>query len=82
VTNGEINIDLGPIGHRGRIELDGQDISKYVRSVTVTATAGEFTKASLDLSPVAVRVQGKEIQTVVSSELEEILEALGWTPPA
>jgi hypothetical protein len=81
VTNSRITVDLGPIGHNGKIELDGKDISKYVRSVTVTATAGEFTKASLELTPVAVRVRGNQIQAVVSPELEEILEALGWTPP-
>lgn len=81
MTNGRVHLELGPIGHKSKIELDGQDISKHVRSITLTATAGEFTKVSLDLTPVHVHVQADQIQAEVSAELEDILEALGWTSP-
>jgi len=73
-----IKLDLN--GPSGRIELDGQDISKHVRAVDLKTEAGHFAEVTLFLTPLLVTAEADAV-IKIPAEVEEILEKLGWTPP-
>lgn len=76
-----IKLELVSAGRNGTINLDGQDISKYVSAVTVDARAGHHTSVTLDLAPLLVNLKADEVKVTLPTELEDLLERLGWTPP-
>lgn len=53
----EVHITLGPrMG--GKVVVDGQDISKYVRQVVIRGLAGDIPIVELELLPQVVTVEG------------------------
>lgn len=73
-------------GGFGRIELDGHDIAKNVRGVTVKLEAGEAPRVVLELSisEVEITTLGDSVSTFQVSMDEDtarVLQALGWLPP-
>jgi len=73
-----IKLDLK--GPSGRIELDGQDISKHVRAVDLKGDARTGAEVILFLTPLQVIAETDGV-IKIPAEMEEILEKLGWTPP-
>jgi hypothetical protein len=61
-------------GARARVELDGLDISRMCRAVTVTHNAGKMPTASLTLHATAVRIESRGVVLVDGSDLPESLE--------
>jgi hypothetical protein len=43
-----LKLTLAPVGHRSRIELNGEDISRFFRSVVVRASVDGQTQANLE----------------------------------
>jgi hypothetical protein len=69
-------------GRRGVVDIDGRDISRACRSVTVTGLAGEVPVVTVELlltGTVSTDVEGGA--AMVGPETSAALLALGWTPP-
>lgn len=64
-----------------KVELDGADISRLVRSVSIDAEAGVIPSVRLELAVFEVEsvAEGK---IHIASGTEDLLVRLGWTPPA
>lgn len=67
-----------------KIELNGHDISKGVRSVSLEHTAGEAPVVTLEL----IDLHGWDVETVdpravvrLTNGNRTVLERLGWRPP-
>jgi hypothetical protein len=68
---------------RGRIHLDGADVSGLVSGVHIDAGVGLVTTVELELRlAVSAELNGARVIVGLDSEIEELLVALGWTPPA
>lgn len=52
-----VRIEVGPTG-RGKILVDGKDISSVVRALTIHAAVGTLTEVTLDLINVETTVHG------------------------
>lgn len=65
------------------VKLDGEDISNKVRSITISARAGELPSVVLDLMVIEVDsdVPGSVPELRVTKESAELLERFGWTAP-
>ena len=68
-------------GPMGRISLDGHEVSTAVRSLKLTAGAGEMPTLMLELLPGAVHVNASDGKLLLEPGVVEILEAAGWTAP-
>lgn len=73
-------IQMGPPG-RGRVELDGVDVSNSVRAFTLRAEVGEFPVLELEMTPQWVAVDGAEVEVRIAPGTAHILQLAGWTPP-
>jgi len=79
VTNAEI--EVGRTGARGKIKIDGQDISGLVRGFSLDAGVSEATTLHLDLLPPRVSAQATDLTVHIQPKLAALLETLGWNPP-
>ena len=52
-----LRLDLGPHSRSTRVQLDGQDISRFVRRITLRCDVGEITTATIEYIG-AVTVEG------------------------
>ncbi|WP_405549703.1 hypothetical protein [Streptomyces microflavus] len=73
------SVHLTDIG--GTILVDGQDISRCVRSLTLTGDVRTGTRLELGLVLGEVQHEG-QTQVYLPARVAELLTALGWTPPA
>lgn len=69
-----------------RVEVNGQDISAAVRSVTVRYERDCRAEVSIELLTDTVEIdnlasEGTKTVLSMSSDVEDALTALGWTPP-
>jgi hypothetical protein len=77
-ANRELRLFLTPAGINCRLMIGDQDLSSFVRSVSITATAGETTVVSLDLIALGgITVEGMVaalgLEIVSEAELRERL---------
>lgn len=63
------------------IEVDGEDVSRAVRSATVYLDAGQPSEVTLDLALPVIEVLGAEAAIQVNDCARELLIKAGWTPP-
>lgn len=64
----------------GTVEVDGNDISRTVRGLTLTTEAGHLPRLVLDLLVFTSEADG-EAQVHIPADTAATLVALGWTPP-
>lgn len=69
----------GPVNQT--VELDGEDISRYVRSFSIDAEAGHLPEISLDLLVFELEAETSDTKIHLAPETAGILVRLGWTPP-
>lgn len=64
--------------------LDGEDISKQVRSISITADAGQLPAVVLELMVIEVDsdVPGSVPEIRVAQGTADLLQRFGWTPPS
>lgn len=74
------HIELNATGTDGKVELDGVDIAKDVRSFTLTAKAGEPTVLEMQKLAKESVFRG-EVRLEFAPRLRAVLEAAGWRPP-
>lgn len=75
-----LRLNIGATG-QGSVEIDGKDVSGSVAGVTLNAHVGEPTTALLRLAPGSVGVDADAV-VHLPAEVEQLLVAAGWTPPA
>lgn len=76
-----VDIDLGPTGAAGSVLVDGHDVAKVVRGITVKATVGGPAEVEIDVSVrQGVKFHGQAV-IGFAPELRTILLAAGWEPP-
>lgn len=65
------------------VKLDGEDISKQVRSLSITATAGQLPAVVLDLLVFEIDSEAEEgvSEIQVTQGTADLLLRFGWTPP-
>lgn len=69
-------------GARHAVCIDGHDISRAVRGLTVSMSAGCLPEVTLDLAIFeAEEIVLGEAHIVVTEPAVELLEQLGWTRP-
>ncbi|HKX69886.1 MAG TPA: hypothetical protein VJM75_01605 [Acidimicrobiales bacterium] len=64
----------------GAVEVDGQDISRTVRGLTLSAEVNHLPRLILDLRLFTSEVEG-QAQVHIPADTAATLVALGWTPP-
>lgn len=64
----------------GTINVDGVDITRAVRSITVESEPCRPPQLNLELTITEVEIDGG-FHVVIPDRLREALVALGWTPP-
>ena len=75
-------IEVSGAGRGGRVVLDGADVSKGVRGLTIRAGLGQVTQVELDLSVFDVtEFESDAVQILIPDHTRDALIALGWTPP-
>lgn len=68
---------------RGRIHLDGADVSGLVSGVHIDAGVGVVTTVELELRVAAsAELNGARVIAGMDGDVRGLLVALGWTPPA
>lgn len=65
----------------GSVELDGEDISRLVRSISLDSEAGHLPEVTLDLMVVEVETVTDETRVHMAPGTAELLVRLGWSPP-
>lgn len=66
-----------------RLLVDDHDISKGVRSLTMSLNPGEIPTVELELSLVEIdRLESKQADLLIPGSTRDALITLGWTPPA
>jgi hypothetical protein len=68
-------------GLRQVLELDGENISTGIRSVTFTADAGDVPQVTLELVVFELDADTDNARIHVGEESALLLKKLGWTPP-
>jgi len=53
-----VKIRLPEAGHGAVIEIDGQDVSSYVRAIGIESAVGDVTKLRLDFVKVDLDIEG------------------------
>lgn len=77
-----VDIDLDWRG-AGTVAVNGSDIGRAVREVTVHARAGFRTEVTLDLTVFdSTRVNADHAEVSMSTGTRDLLLAAGWIPPA
>lgn len=77
----DVQLQIDETG-RGRILLDGRNVTGLVRGVHVDAGVGLVTTVELELAVVvAAELNGARVLAGLDAETEELLVELGWTPP-
>lgn len=64
------------------VTLDGDDISRLVRSVSIDAEAGHIPSVRLELAVFEIESAAEGTKVHIASGTEDLLVRLGWTPPA
>ena len=64
------------------VELDGVDISRLVRSVSIEAEAAHVPTVTLELAVFEMHSEIAAARIYVAPGTAELLVELGWTPPA
>jgi hypothetical protein len=75
-----VKVEIHTAGPRGKVVLDGVDVSNGVRSFQLSHTAGSLPLLVLDPLVVESKVSG-DMQVYVSPAASDLLCRLGWTPP-
>lgn len=80
------NVSIKPAPEWGpgqvHVEVDGNDISKALRGLTVRLGAGHLPEVELDLSVIDVTDFGMpEVMVHIPEAVHDALVKLGWTPP-
>ena len=65
-----------------RVELEGEDISRLVRSVSIEAEAGHLPTVTLELAVFEIETAAGDAKIHLAQGTAELLERFGWTPPA
>lgn len=68
-------------GRKQIAELDGEDVSTAVRSVTFTADVNDVPQVTLELVVVEIDAHTDDARIHVGEESALLLKKLGWTPP-
>jgi hypothetical protein len=68
------------LGPGTTLEVNGHDITKTVRSMTLTAEAGNFVTAEIDVVVFDAEING-EATIQLPEATHDALMKLGWTPP-
>lgn len=63
------------------VELDGRDVSRYLRGAIVRLDAGHLPTVTLDVVVHDLSAETAETHVVIPDETRELLTRLGWTPP-
>ena len=53
-----LDISLAPISRDCRVQMNGVDISHFLRAITVEAKIGDITRVTLDIIPSVVELHG------------------------
>lgn len=69
-------------GRKQVVELDGEDISACIRSINISAEAWEAPEVSLQLAVFEIETGADESRIHIAEGTAELLQRLGWTPPA
>lgn len=78
----KLSFHQGPGLYEQNVKLDGEDISKAVRSLSFKVTAGEVPEVSLQLAAFEIEADGgSEARIHVTEETVELLKRFGWHPP-
>lgn len=64
-----------------RILLDGEDASRAISGYELKQRAGKLPELEIDLRAPEVVVDG-EAEVLLSREVCDVLQRLGWTPPS
>lgn len=72
---------LSSHGYAGTVHLDGQDISRAVRDVTVKMRAGDVPQVTLGLAVHTLDESDIDAEVRISEDTRTLLSRLGWTPP-
>jgi len=76
------SFQLDQQGTRGRVLVDGIDISSAVRSVTLDGHAWEIPRVTLELEIHDITtISSSEAELLIPEATASALEALGWMPP-
>lgn len=77
-----VEVALTHAGGKGSsIAINGQDVTRLLRGVTLQSVVGKPTRIVIDLLPAIVRTK-VEGHVAIDSASYELLVELGWTPPA
>ena len=63
------------------VELDGEDISNSVTSLSLDMEAGNLPRVQLDLAVFELETQAGDAQIQIAAGVEDLLKRFGWTPP-
>lgn len=83
----KLSFHQGPGRYDQVVKLDGEDISKAIRSLSINAEAGQIPEVELQLAVFEIEVGGPpelgmaETKIRIFDETVELLKRLGWTPP-
>lgn len=80
----KLTLSAGP--YETKVELDGQDISRALRGITIRCEAAHRPSVDLDLKLDAIEVARLAVRdpdfiVSMSDDVRDALIALGWTPP-
>lgn len=70
----------GPGRYDQKVTLDGEDISRFVRAVSIDADVSNAPSVRLDLAVFEIE-SATEAKIHIAPGTEDLLARLGWTPP-
>ncbi|MEU6709989.1 hypothetical protein ABZ897_00805 [Nonomuraea sp. NPDC046802] len=84
MTERKLTLTAG--SYDAKVELDGHDLSRALRGITIRCEAGHRPSVDLDLKVDAIEVtqlavRDPQILLAMPDEAKAALIALGWTPP-
>ncbi len=68
-------------GARQTVELDGDDISRNVRAISLDIEAGQLPTVRVDLAVFELETDTGETKIHLAPGTADLLVRLGWTPP-
>ena len=69
-------------GRKQTVELDGEDISSAIRSMTLDVEAAQPPTVHLNLVVFEIETDLGETRIHITDSTVDLLKRLGWTPPA
>ncbi|SFT31827.1 hypothetical protein [Streptomyces sp. ok210] len=77
-------VEIGSDGLKHSLTIDGHDISRGATGLTLTmGCAGTLPQLEVDLQLIDVSTVGSiEAEVILGAGVQDVLVALGWTPPA